>query len=193
VKYKRRRAGKTDYRARLRLSTQDKNKYNTPKYRLVVRFTNRTVVCQVAYATMAGDKVICAAYSSELPRYGLKVGLTNYAAAYCTGLLLARRVLQKLGLDKAYEGNTEDVGEDYNVDANDEGPRPFQCILDAGLKRTSTGSKVFAALKGALDGGLDIPHNEKRFVGYDPDSKEFDPEVGLTRAACPCCLQGMGV
>jgi large subunit ribosomal protein L5e len=28
----------------------------------VVRFTNRTVVCQVAYATMAGDKVICAAY-----------------------------------------------------------------------------------------------------------------------------------
>lgn len=33
VKYKRRRAGKTDYRARLRLSTQDKNKYNTPKYR----------------------------------------------------------------------------------------------------------------------------------------------------------------
>lgn len=41
--------------------------------------------------------------SSELPRYGLKVGLTNYAAAYCTGLLLARRVLAKLGLDKHYE------------------------------------------------------------------------------------------
>lgn len=30
--------------------------------RLVVRFTNRTVVCQVAYATMAGDKVVSAAY-----------------------------------------------------------------------------------------------------------------------------------
>lgn len=41
--------------------------------------------------------------SSELPRYGLKMGLTNYAAAYCTGLLLARRVLAKLGLDKHYE------------------------------------------------------------------------------------------
>lgn len=27
-----------------------------------MRFTNKTVVCQVAYATMAGDKVICAAY-----------------------------------------------------------------------------------------------------------------------------------
>ena len=31
------------------------------------------------------------------------MGLTNYAAAYCTGLLLARRVLAKLGLDKHYE------------------------------------------------------------------------------------------
>ena len=41
---------------------QDKNKYNTPKYRLVVRFTNRDVVCQIAYATMAGDKVMCTAY-----------------------------------------------------------------------------------------------------------------------------------
>ena len=39
-----------------------------------------------------GDVVVCAAYSHELPRYGVKVGLTNYAAAYCTGLLLARRV-----------------------------------------------------------------------------------------------------
>lgn len=29
--------GKTDYRARLRLTTQDKNKYNTHKYRFVVR------------------------------------------------------------------------------------------------------------------------------------------------------------
>lgn len=31
--------GKTDYRARLRLTTQDKNKYNTHKYRMVVRST----------------------------------------------------------------------------------------------------------------------------------------------------------
>jgi len=47
---------------------------------------------QIAYARIDGDVVMCAAYSHELPRYGLKVGLTNYAAAYCTGLLLARRV-----------------------------------------------------------------------------------------------------
>ena len=40
-KFKRRREGKTDYYARKRLCVQDKNKYNTPKYRLVVRITNK--------------------------------------------------------------------------------------------------------------------------------------------------------
>lgn len=92
VKFKRRREGKTDYYARKRLIVQDKNKYNTPKYRLIVRLSNRDITCQVAYSRIEGDKMMCAAYSHELPRYGVKVGLTNYAAAYCTGLLLARRV-----------------------------------------------------------------------------------------------------
>lgn len=84
--------GKTDYYARKRLVVQDKNKYNTPKYRLIVRFTNKDITCQIAYARIEGDVVICAAYSHELPKYGVKVGLTNYSAAYCTGLLLGRRV-----------------------------------------------------------------------------------------------------
>lgn len=39
--------GKTDYRARKRLVVQDKSKYNTPKYRVVVRFTNTDVIAQV--------------------------------------------------------------------------------------------------------------------------------------------------
>lgn len=47
---------------------------------------------QIAYAKIEGDMIVCAAYSHELPKYGISVGLTNYAAAYCTGLLLARRV-----------------------------------------------------------------------------------------------------
>jgi len=50
------------------------------------------VSVQIAYARIDGDVIMCSAYSHELPKYGLKVGLTNYAAAYCTGLLLARRV-----------------------------------------------------------------------------------------------------
>ena len=41
VKYRRRREGKTDYQARRRMVIQDKNKYNMPKYRMVVRMTNK--------------------------------------------------------------------------------------------------------------------------------------------------------
>ena len=41
----------------------------------------------------------------------------------------------------------EASGEDFNVEAVEDGPRPFSCLLDTGLKRTTTGSKVFAALK----------------------------------------------
>jgi len=177
VKYRRRREGKTDYRARLRLVTQDKNKYNTPKYRLIVRYTNKDIICQIAYATIAGDVTVCSAYAHELPSYGLKVGLNNYAAGYCVGLLVARRCLAKFHLDKHYVGQTEPDGTDFTVEPAEDGPRPMTVILDTGLKRTSTGSKVFACLKGALDGGLNIPHNHKRFVGYDNITKEFDDEV----------------
>lgn len=177
VKFKRRREGKTDYFARKRLIFQDKNKYNTPKYRLIVRLSNRDVTCQVAYSRIEGDRVVCAAYSHELPKYGIKVGLTNYAASYCTGLLVARRILQKLGLDTLYSGCTEVTGDEYNVEPLDDGPGAFRCFLDVGLARTTTGARVFGAMKGAVDGGLNIPHSVKRFPGYSADSKSFNAEV----------------
>merc|ERR1712115_757015 len=172
VKFRRRREGKTDYYARKRLVIQAKNKYNTPKYRMIVRFSNTDVTCQIAYARLEGDVIVSAAYSHELPRYGVKVGLTNYAAAYCTGLLLARRTLQKFKLDSVYEGNTSVDGSMFYVEDQDGGPGAFRACLDVGLARTSTGAKVFAALKGAVDGGMYIPHSEKRFPGYDNESKE---------------------
>ncbi|XP_061989835.1 large ribosomal subunit protein uL18 [Rosa rugosa] len=176
VKYKRRREGKTDYRARIRLINQDKNKYNTPKYRFVVRFTNKDIVAQIVSASIAGDLVLASAYAHELPHYGLEVGLTNYAAAYCTGLLLARRVLKTLEMDAEYEGNVEATGEDFSVEPT-ESRRPFRALLDVGLIRTTTGNRVFGALKGALDGGLDIPHSDKRFAGFSKDNKQLDAEV----------------
>ena len=48
VKFRRRREGKTDYYARRRLVVQSKNKYNTPKYRMIVRFTNKDICCQAS-------------------------------------------------------------------------------------------------------------------------------------------------
>lgn len=159
--------------------TQAKNKYNAPKYRLVVRFTNKEIIVQVIYARLQGDFVLTAARSKELPRYGINHGLTNWSAAYSTGLLCARRALTKLGLSDKYEGVAEPDGELKLTEAVDEedAPRPFKVYLDVGLRRTSTGSRVFGAMKGASDGGLLIPHNDKRFPGYDPESKELDAET----------------
>merc|ERR1712020_495431 len=128
-------------------------------------------------AHLKGDQEVCAAYAHELPRYGVKVGLTNYAAAYCTGLLLARRLLKSLKLDEIYAGNDDINGDEYYVESQDGQPGAFRCYLDVGLARTTTGARVFGALKGAADGGLDIPHSVKRFPGYDNDAGEFNAEV----------------
>jgi len=179
TKYARRRAGKTDYYARKRLITQAKNKYNAPKYRLVVRFTNRDIVLQIVTSEISGDKVFAAAYSHELKAYGIEHGLTNWAAAYCTGLLLARRVLKKLGMDEDFQGVEEADGEYTLTEAaeGEESRRPFKAFLDVGLARTSTGARVFGAMKGASDGGIYIPHSENRFPGYDIESKELDAET----------------
>uniref|UniRef100_A0AC11BLT1 Uncharacterized protein n=1 Tax=Ovis aries TaxID=9940 RepID=A0AC11BLT1_SHEEP len=65
---------------------------------MIVRVTNRDIICQIAYARIKGDMIVCAAYAHELPKYGVKVGLTNYAAAYCSGLLLACRLNRQLML-----------------------------------------------------------------------------------------------
>lgn len=177
TKYKRRREGKTDYYARKRLITQAKNKYNSPKYRFVVRLTNTDVVAQVIYSKIEGDHVMTAAYGHELPKYGVKVGLTNYASAYAVGLLCARRLLKKLGLDDKYKGQTKVDGAMYTVEELADGPRPFTAFLDVGVNRTTTGSRIFGCLKGAVDGGLNIPHSERRFPGYDAESKKFDADV----------------
>ncbi|KAI5310199.1 60S ribosomal protein L5, partial [Ascosphaera atra] len=180
TKFKRRREGKTDYYARKRLIAQAKNKYNSPKYRLVVRFTNRDCITQIVSSDLNGDKVFAAAYAHELPRYGIKHGLTNWAAAYATGLLLARRTLKKLGLDDTFVGVEEADGEYKLTEAaeTDNGERrPFKAFLDVGLARTSTGARVFAAMKGASDGGIYVPHSENRFPGFDIETEELDADT----------------
>jgi len=178
TKLRRRRECKTDYFARKRLVMQDKNKYKTPKYRLVVRFTNKDIVCQIFAPDVDHDICLASAYSHELRRYGITLGLTNFSAAYCVGLLLARRVNAKYKLE--YEGTTEINGEEFHVEhAEGDSAGPFKALLDVGLKRTTTGSRLFGALKGACDGGLDVPHSNRRFPGtkMTEDGPEVDAEV----------------
>lgn len=177
TKFRRRREGKTHYRRRKRIVVQRKNKYDSPKYRFVVRFTNKACICQIIRAKPIGDDVLCVANSAELSRYGVPFVQNNYPAAYATGLLCARRMLQKLKMDKLYEGNTNIDGTDFTVECPEEGRQPFTAHLDFGLHYGTTGARVFAAMKGANDGGMLVPHSEKRFVGYSKEDKKLDPEV----------------
>merc|ERR1719265_1289685 len=162
---------------------QDKIKFNNRKYRFVVRFTNTKVICQVVYSTIAGDRTVVQAISTELDKFGIKGGYKNYAAAYATGLLLARRALQHFGMDSDFKGKETIDGEEYHVEEEEEAERrPFKCILDVGLRRTCVGARMWGALKGAADGGLHVPHNTKNFPGHKPAEEkgaddDYDAEV----------------
>merc|ERR1712147_206789 len=76
----------------------------------------------------------------------------------------ARRLLKQLKID--VKANAKVDGNVYNVMDKDFERKPFKAYLDVGLVRTTTGNRVFGAMKGATDGGLFIPHNEKRFPGF---------------------------
>jgi large subunit ribosomal protein L5e len=185
TKYRRRREGKTDYHARRKMVVQDKNKYNEPKYRLICRITNKKIICQIAYATIQGDRMLCQATSTELTKYGLPVGHTNYSACYATGLLVARRALTIVGLADSITGVEECNAEEFHVEEENNERRPFKVILDVGLIRTIPGSRVWGILKGAVDGGLHIPHKVKNFPGYTAGDKntqyEYDASAHLER------------
>jgi len=188
VKFRRRREFKTDYAARRTMVKQDLNKYDSKRYRLVVRSTNKEIICQIIYSSVTGDHCMAQATSQELRKWGLSTGFTSYAAAYATGLLVARRLLQKLKMDQVFKGAEELGGAPYDVSVDPKAlqgdKRPFKCVLDIGLVSTTTGNRVFGALKGACDGGLHVPHSNKRFPGYKVD-KDAAPVAKKGQAANP--------
>ncbi|MFW9863219.1 MAG: 50S ribosomal protein L18 [Candidatus Thorarchaeota archaeon] len=100
--------------------------------RLVVRKTNNRVIVQVIDAKVIGDNTIASAISTELGGFGWSAGVANLPAAYLTGFLAGLRAKAR-GIDKA--------------------------IMDVGLHPPIRGSKVYAALKGAVDAGLEVPHD----------------------------------
>jgi large subunit ribosomal protein L18 len=113
------------------------------KPRLVVRGTLKNIIVQVVAAKPHGDEVLVSAHSRELLRnYGWKAPRGNLPAAYLTGLLC--------GLKAKARGIKE-------------------AVLDIGLHSPTKGARVFAALKGVLDAGLNVPHGEEKL----PDEKRI--------------------
>jgi len=109
--------------------------------RLVIRGSLRNISAQLIKAEVGGDKVIVSAHSNEIiKKYGWQGSGGNLPTAYLTGLLCGH---------KAGAGGLKEA------------------VLDLGLHTSTKGSRVFAALKGALDAGLMIHYGEDRL----PDEK----------------------
>jgi len=100
------------------------------KPRLVVRRSLNNIYAQIIEYQPKGDKIILSANSIELERYGWKCNCGNVPSAYLVGLLIGRK-------------------------AKDNGVK--EAILDIGLHKPVNGSRIYALLKGALDGGLNVP------------------------------------
>ena len=130
VKFRRRREHKTDYKARLSLLKSGMN-------RLVVRKTNKYIIMQIIGSKEAQDFILCSANSAELLKHGwpdsAKGSLKSIPAAYLTGYLLGVKIKNQ---------------------------KIEEAISDTGLIRSTKGSRVYAAIKGAIDAGVKVSCSE---------------------------------
>ena len=102
---------------------------------------------------------VCAANAHELPKYGEKADLTNYAAAHCTGPLMVQRLLDQFGMDKIYEAMRRCPAMNTTWKALMVNLVPSPHIWMQDLARSNTRNKILGILKGAVDGGLFIPRS----------------------------------
>jgi len=113
--------------------------------RLVVRKTNKYISLQIVKSEDAKDKVLYAVTTKNLLKHGWpedKAGsLKSLSAAYLAGLLLGKKAKEL----------------------------KQKVILDSGLIPNTKGSRVYAAVKGASDSGIDVKYDEKAM----PDEKRM--------------------
>lgn len=135
----------SNYRVQLRRRREGKTDYQARKAmvvsgkpRLVTRASLKNVTVQITVAKPNGDEVLAAANSRELAKkYGWKAPTGNVSAAYLTGYLAGSKAKAK-GVKEA--------------------------ILDIGLIVPTKGAKVFEALSGVVDAGVEVPHSEEKIV-----------------------------
>lgn len=101
--------------------------------RAVVRKSNKGMSVQFIEYRDGADFVVASAVSKELAKLGWTLPGKNSPGAYLTGLLAGTRAKEK------------GVGE---------------AVLDIGLREPTKGSLMFAALKGLIDAGVEIPHGD---------------------------------
>jgi large subunit ribosomal protein L18 len=101
--------------------------------RLVVRKSLQHMLLQIVEYQPSGDKILFQVKSSDLQKYGMPAVNGNIPCAYLTGLLIGVKA-KKAGIAKI--------------------------TPDLGLQITQHGSRLFAALKGVQDAGIEVPMDE---------------------------------
>ena len=127
--FRRRKAGLTDYRRRLKL-------LRGQMPRAVVRVSNTRTTCQLVSWAADGDLVSINVTGSDLvKKHGWPEGrsLKSVPASYLVGFAMGKAAVAS-GASEA--------------------------VLDIGLAANTRGGRVYAALKGMCDAGLEIPHSE---------------------------------
>lgn len=111
------------------------------KQRIVVRRTNKYLIVQAIESVEAQDKVIRGVSSKNLIALGwdekFAGSLKSIPAAYLTGKLLAKELKTKDG------------------------------IVDIGMSKNIAGNRIFAVVKGLVDGGLNIKADPEAFPSED--------------------------
>lgn len=121
--------------------------------RVVVRTSNRNVVVQFVNYDEKGDQVVASAEARELPEMGYQAAGNNTPSAYLAGRLAATRA-KEAGVESG--------------------------VLDLGLAHPHKGGVIFGALKGVVDGGINVPAGE----GVWPDEGRLRAEhLGEQKAA----------
>ena len=104
--------------------------------RAVVRVTNTQTICQLVNYEPTRDTVHVSVDGRRLvDKYGWPIDASRKSipASYISGYAMAKEAISA--------GHKE-------------------AVLDIGLAASTSGSRVFAALKGMVDAGMEIPHGE---------------------------------
>ena len=115
------------------------------KPRVVVRKSNASTTLQLVVAEQMGDKTLLTVNSKDLKNFGYTLGTGTLPAAYLTGLLFGKKMLA--------------LGEKEG-------------IADIGLHASTRGNRIYAAIKGVVDAGVNVPHSPKIF----PDDERIRGE-----------------
>ena len=129
--------------------TKRRRLLESKKPRVIIRKTNRYIILQYIESKNAQDFVKISVISKDLIEKGWpenKSGsLKSLGAAYLAGFLFGSKIKDL------------DVG-----------------ILDTGLIRNTKGSRIYAALKGIVDSGVEMAYNKEVF----PDEARMKNKIG---------------